>query len=189
MNHDFEIRSPQFPYDMSAWCAEKSSNVGEAVSHALDLLDQCDILDGNTREMLRFYLGSSLYDISKLMAFSTGSEWPVDDARDVQDHGYEGYQPIAVKFGILNQTEAAAKLSRLETFSDTLSKLLWGDRSPNRTFIHELLKRTKLDAPIVEKTAKTIELVTMGQLDWKDFYLIMDAELKKLNLNVSIRCE
>ena len=178
---DFEIRTPQSPFDMSAWCAEKSSNVGKCVSKAVDLLAQSDCLDDDQRELLLHYLRSSLYDISKLMSFSTGTEWSTADARDAQENGYEGYQRLAVKYGILHQTDANANLSRVNSFCDELSKLLWGDRSPNRTFVHDLLSRTTIEHAIVQKTAKTIELVTQGLLEWKDFCIIMDTELRELD--------
>jgi hypothetical protein len=182
MNNDYKITSTDRPFNMSAWCAEKSSKVGESVSKALDLVVQSTTLDAQTKEQLEIFLGGALYDISKLMSFSVGSEWSVPDARDIQNNGFEGYHRIAAKYGIIDASPGESPQARLETFCDSLSRLLSGTRSPNRTLVHELLSQTTLDHPIVEQTTRLIELVTMGQMQWPEFCTVLDASIHALNL-------
>ena len=74
-----------------------------------------------------------------------------------------------------------ADFALLVPFCDSLSRLLSGTRSPNRTLVHVLLNRTTLDHPIVEQTTRLIELVTMGQMQWPEFCTVLDASIHALN--------
>jgi hypothetical protein len=170
----------------SGWMAEKSSNAADHVSNALDIILQSQTLDGATKELVENLLSGALYDISKLMASSVGCNWTAADAHDMQDNGQEGFKRVASNYGISctfnGMVGEVPPEIRLESFADSLSRLLAGPRSPNRTFVHELLNRTTLDHPIVEQTARLIELVTNGQMQWPEFCTILDSSIHALNL-------
>jgi hypothetical protein len=169
--------NPEF---MNTWAIEKASNVVKFLSKARDILSNHD-LSKEELEHAESCVSFAIWDASKILSYVTGKEWSVSDVRDIQEHGYEGYERVAAKYGIIYRTEEQQRVSLIEGFTDALSKLLVGDRA-NRTLVHELLNNTSLKHPIVEKTAKVVELVTQGQLDWKDFCRIMDAEIEELNL-------
>ncbi len=172
MTNDHEVRSSRFPYDMSSWCAEKTANVGRDIAHLITLVDRTD-LDYNTKENLRLHLSSAAGDISKLMSFSTGANWSVDDGRAIQSDGIQGYEEVAVKYGLLNKSADECTITSLQKFLDELSLLVGGDQYPNRTFIHELLRRSDVKHPIFQTASDAIEKVTMREMQWQDFQKLM----------------
>lgn len=176
MNEKHEIRSPLFGHNMAGWCAEKSSHVLQDASRMLDMLAESG-MDEKTREMFRLHLECIAWDASKLVSFATGADWTPDDARAVQTRGYEGYQEVAVRFGILDQTDKQRELTRLSSFIAAVEPLVKGPKAPNRTFIHELLGRTSLKHPLVTIIADKVELVTMNDLRWESFQEIALKEI------------
>jgi hypothetical protein len=175
-----EIRSSLYQHDMSGWCAEKSSNVLQYAARMLDLLNK-STMEERTKEDFRLHLESIAWDASKLVGFAMGAEWTPDDARAVQSRGYEGYQEVAVRFGILGQTDEQRdkqhELTRINTFIAKVEPLVKGEKAPNRTFIHELLERTTLKHPLVSLIEDKIEQVTMNDLKWEEFQKIALKEI------------
>jgi len=165
---------------MSAWCTEKSSNIAQDISRLIDMVEKDNHLPKDTKEYMKLLLDGCAWDASKLMAFSTGAKWNVNDGRSIQQEGYEGYQEVAVKYGILDQTDHQKEICRIATFVDELEFLRKGDYSPNRTMIHELLSRTTLRHKFIDEVSDLIEQVTMGELEWPLFQRLIKDRIKRV---------
>lgn len=172
----FEVRSSHFPYEMSGWCSEKSGKVAEYIARLIEMI-QTSALSDDERERFRFLLGCAAWDATKLMSFATGSDWSPDDARQLQTEGFAGYQEVAVRYGIIRETDKQRGIRKLNEFLREVEPLVRGQQAPNRTLIHELLGRTQIKHPFVTMVADEIEKVTMDRHPWTSFQKAILAEM------------
>lgn len=153
------------------------SSVGTSLLVTIRQLNFEDIiLNLGLRQELRFRLEIIAANATKLLSFSRGADWSLEDARQIQVAGYNGYQEVAVKYGILNQTDKQRERNQLLSFITELEHLIGGEQA-NRTLIHELLRRTNVKDPLISTVADRIEQVTMGTLNWAVFQQSIRQEI------------
>lgn len=158
--------SPRFPFDMSGWCEEKATHVVEGLARLVDYLRDRDEIDCEAVEVA---LGAVLLDATKILSFASGGDWSLEDRDTIMDRGYEGYEDVAVKYGVLQETRGQRHIREVKEFAQQFRSLIEGPRAPNRTMLHELLARTRIDDPLVAKLVDLTEQVTMGKIDWLTF--------------------
>lgn len=180
MQDDFEIRSSAFPYNMSGWCTEKSDCVVSHLARFVDELRQNDTLTESQKDDLCFHLYAALHDATKMMAFSCGANWSAGSPDLVIQEGYAGYEKVAVKYGLLEETSLSKQAKRRRTFLSELDSLLNGPRYPGRTLIHEKLASCGERGPIIEHLSQLAEGVTMGETDWDEFVVQAKPLLEQL---------
>lgn len=181
------ISSTDFPYDMSAWCIEKSSGVLKDIVESLEYFEKVkDDLPNSIKEDLYYRLSSPINNITKVVAFSCGAEWSTDDPDLILKGGYDGYELVAYKYGLIKATkeqikqkEEEVKIGYFQFFLLELEKLISGGQANNRTLIHVLLDKTRSKDPYVEEVRELIEEVTMGRLDWVTFQQKTQSGIKK----------
>jgi hypothetical protein len=117
-----------------------------------------------------------LWDLTKIYSSANGAHWDADDRDLILNYLYEGLEELQVKYGILNKTKKQEKQESYENFITRLKELLNGERSPNRTFLHELFNsnRTVIDINTIQgrmliRIENELEDVTQGDLSWEDF--------------------
>lgn len=177
MTRKYEIMSSQEPYDMAHWCEEKSTNVTKNLSHLIDSINLNVNLPKDEKERLLDYIYNALWDATKLLAFSTGANWHTDDRDIIFNNGYEGYEEIAVRYGILESTKKAEINNSLDSIVNELRTLLDGQRS-NRTIIHELLDKSPLKNPMIDSVKTYTESVSLGELSWSEYNILVKALFK-----------
>ncbi|MDR0604749.1 MAG: hypothetical protein LBG80_10640, partial [Bacteroidales bacterium] len=126
-----------------------------------------------------------LWDLTKIYGFSNGAKWDPSDRDLVLDKLDDGLEKLQVKYGLLDKTKKqeqrekqAQRQEQYNTFINEIKHLLSGERSPNRTFLHELFEnnRNVIDKNTVQGSILSIienelENVTDGVLEWSDFVI------------------
>lgn len=165
------ITSSKFSHDMGPWCEEKSTFVVRSLASLVDIArkdeeDQSLGISEKLEERLSI-LSSALWDATKIMAFACGADWQPSHRDLVFEKGFEGYEELAVSYGVLRETSKRRRIRRIHEFVAEYKPLLEGPVSPNRTLIHELLYRCEVSHPLLEQIADLTENVTMGEMEWK----------------------
>lgn len=151
--------------DMKHWAMEKSSHAVEAMVKAVDALRRSEVDDEHI-DTARFLLENGMYDAIKILSFCCEAKFSPSDAQLVRSEGWRGYEVVAVKYGLLDETTTDTKIRRLTRFIESVRQNLQKSRADGRREIHELLISCNLDyAPIAEISDLTEDL-TMGTLDW-----------------------
>lgn len=193
MSREFEIHSSNFKHNMAAWCEEKSEYVIIGLARIVDLVKSQKDLPPEFQEELQSFLSPILWDVTKIFAFSCGAEWSTADSGLIFDNGYAGYEELAVKYGLLDETseskrmrEISLKKRELSLFLNKFFELLEGDKSPNRTLIHELLASCKIKHVMITQLSNLIEQVTMGELTWEKFIPSAKSLLNELAKELNV---
>jgi len=165
MGQQPSMTSPRFQFDMADWCVEKAAHVVDQLARLLDDVrgdrDERDSVVENA-------IGMALWNATKVLAFASGGEWSPGDRDTIMEAGYKGYENVAVKYGVLDETEAQSQARKIREFEASFRDLVVGPRSPNRKLLHVLLTRCGLSHPLIERLADLLEEVTMGRLEWDD---------------------
>lgn len=181
MQSEFEIRSSDSTYNMSAWCTEKALNVVEALARLVDAQKSNKTA---SPEIVSNNLYAALWDATKLLSFSCGAKWSPSDRDVIFEDGIDGLEKVKIRYGL-----PSSVLSRIESTKTLIvlsSELLVSERSVNRTSLHELLdKYGHLTHPILESVRDKLEKVTMGEMEWQTFTTLALEELKELNAVVA----
>jgi hypothetical protein len=179
MTETHEIRSPEFSHNMAGWCSEKSGHIVRDVARIIDLVKNSQI-DSHTKEMLEGHLDSVAWDSTKLLSFATGAAWEPKHARAIRNHGFSGYEAVALEYGCIRETERQSQMRDVLAFLDHVSPLIAGEQVPNRTLLHELLRETDLQHKIISLIADSVEKVTMRDMKWHDFQQQIQPEIAAL---------
>jgi|GEM_PF-2476904 hypothetical protein len=161
MDQSFEIRSSVFPHDMSRWCSEKMSSVVLALARIAEVGSDQTVASEATSQAIRDELCSALYDATKMLAFSCGAQWEPSDRDMILENGVLGYQELQARYG--------QRAFSLVDFINRFRELLAGERSPNRTLMHDLLSRASFEEPLLRTLEDELDRVTMGEADWEEF--------------------
>jgi hypothetical protein len=169
-----EVRSEDFPWDMSGWCEEKAETTVEDLAMIADLLKRTDLPSDFVKEA-RGQLWSALKNATKVLSFVAGVEWSPADRDLVAEGGNDGFKALAVKYGLRASDEELLRGAFTE-IQRGLAPLLKADVRANRTRIHVVLLEakqsrwiTKSHAKLLEELAEMIERVTQGQDSWDEF--------------------
>lgn len=173
MDNRIEIRSSAFQHDMAPWCVEKASTVVRELARIAELVNAQESVSEELREEMLLSLYPALWDATKILAFSCGTDWNPTD-RDVLLKGGElAFEELQVKYGLLRETSAQKRdqkrICDIEEFISAFRELLSGDRSPNRTLMHELISRTCIKEPLIDALGEKLDRVTMGIVEWPTF--------------------
>jgi hypothetical protein len=194
MKNEFpKIISDQFPHDMSPWLTEKSENALKAVIELKKLLKgniplkKC--FEGNSlapyevqnltfEDEVNEAFQAILWDLTKIYGFSNGADWEPSDRDLILDKLDGGLEELQVKYGLLDKTQRQIQKEQHNDFINELKRLLSGERSPNRTFLHELfennrniLDKNTIQGRIFINIENELENVTEGVLEWSDFVI------------------
>lgn len=153
------ITSPNHEWEMSSWCVEKANQLVRDLAYAIN---------SDERSECRNNLSAALYNATKLLAFITGCDWSPNDVDTIAQHGSDGYEEIAVKYGILERTQKQQMKLNQQQGIERLRELISGPVSPSRTLCHELLLLLP-DTPVFSEFADSLERVTIGSMQWADF--------------------
>ncbi|MBO9539728.1 hypothetical protein J7643_03950 [bacterium] len=164
----FELHSPEFQFDMSSWCIEKTSDQVRDVRYIQRLLDRTPDLPVAFKEQLMSHLGHLMWSSTKLLAFSCGGEWGTDDARTALEEE-EGLDLLLVKYGLRDETSKQEEARLLRELLADVRTLLDGPRVPNLRELHDLLDDWFEDSDIVEQLREWEDEVQMGALSWEEF--------------------
>lgn len=173
MANSVEIRSSAFPYDMSSWCVEKTSDIVQELVKIASLVNARETMSNELREEVLSSVSCALWDATKMLAFSCGEPWEPSDRTRLLGGDELAFEELKVKYGLLTETSAQqAKRRRIHDMTEFISScrvLLNGERSPNRTLLHALIRRTYITEPLIDTLDEMLENVTMGQTDWRSF--------------------
>lgn len=164
----FEVRSSQFPYDMSPWCTEKAERAAEALARLGTTLRAIPVSTEKRDDALS-ELQWAAYNVTKLLAFSCGADWKPEHASWIVSEGHAGYEKVAVSYGLLPETSAQRRARRLMVFTEATKELLDAPPVPGRTLLHEQLEGFRENSVALEALKQRLELVTSGALSWADF--------------------
>jgi hypothetical protein len=193
MPSEMRTTSPHFPHDMTPWCHEKMRNVVSSLAHHVQALRELEKIlgpiqaetPGSDYQINAWEgLGSALYDATKVFSYFCEAPWATTDRDLIIEKGYEGYEELAVKYGVLQKTTRQRDEENYLEFMKRLRVLLKGPRSPNRTELHELIRMHPKSSQhkTIQAISDSLEEVTMGRLDWDTFtatsiHLLDDASL------------
>lgn len=101
---------------------------------------------------------------------------------EISDEEYKEYRTfVKATVEFANQKEF-----QMAEYIDKIDLLVAGERTPNRTFMHELLTKCKRvrnpnlhDSKLISKLKKEIEEVTNGAVDWFSFQKLCKKEIEK----------
>lgn len=163
MQEDHEISATGYQHNMASWCSEKSETVLRAISETLRIAMQEPRSD--RMEDIIEALRPAIFNATKLLSFSTGAQWSIEDVAAVRDRGLDGLESVLGKYGVLVQTSRQRLIQRDKEIVD----LLVGDPHPSRTLLHEMIASMGRRDPKIEHLSERLEQVTMGKLSWADF--------------------
>lgn len=164
----FELRSPEFLHDMSAWCIEKSTALLQDALYIKRELGRASDLPEGTKEQIMLHLSHLAWNGTKLLAFSGGGEWGTDDARTVLEEE-EGLDLVLVKYGLRDETSGQEAARLLREFLRDIRELLEGPRVPNLGELHALLHESWDGGDVAEQLVAWEDEVQMGILSWEEF--------------------
>lgn len=186
MKKENEIRSSRFPYDMAPWCIQKMSRVVEELARIVEIVNDKESITEEIREEMLFSLYPAIYDATKMLSFSCGAEWSHTDRDILLKGGDLAFEELQVKYGLIDETQDKdrKRINDINEFISVCRGFLQENRSPNRTFIHELLGRTRIKEPLIDCLGDKLERVTMGEIEWSEFVskalvLLSDIERKQ----------
>lgn len=171
------ITSSHFRYDMGPWLIEKTARVVKSLSENLDLAKMSSNLQ--LENQIRAVLNDTLHDLTKILSFASGGDWSPNDQELILSHGVTGYERIAIKYGIIDESYVTND-KRFEIFTTKFQEYISGDVSSNRTLIHELLVECNLKHKIIDRISMLIDDVSMGNRKWIDFTAEASELLKEL---------
>ncbi|MFP3043374.1 hypothetical protein LQZ19_16290 [Treponema primitia] len=203
MDDDFPIiKSEQFPHDMGPWLMEKSENALKAVIELQKLLagniPNVKRFDGNPlapydiqnltlKDEVNETLQAVLWDLTKIYAFSNGTVWDPSDRDLVLEKLDEGLEELQVKYGLLEKTKKQKHREQYTMFINKIEQLLNGERSPNRTLLHELfdnnrniIDKNTVKGRFLNSIEDELDMVTNGLLEWPEFVIKTKDYLTKL---------
>lgn len=164
----FELHTPEFQFDMSAWCIEKTSDQIKDVLYIKRALEKTPDLPEAFKEEVMSHLGHLMWNGTKLLAFSCGGEWGTDDAKTALEED-EGLDVLLVKYGLRDETSKQEDARLLREYLADVRPLLDGPRVPNLRTLHELLDDWFEDTDVVEQLREWEDEVQMGALSWEEF--------------------
>jgi hypothetical protein len=170
--------SPDYPFDMTSWCQQKSSQAIRSLAYHAGYLIELEKSGLKTEIDLYAGLSEALYDITKIFAYFHQAKWSPSDRELILQRGYEGFEELEVKYGLREMTSNQNEAEQFRHFKETLEKLLCGSKSPNRTELHVLFRnhpKFASEKPFIE-ISNDLEAVTMGKETWETF----TASAKKL---------
>lgn len=179
-----EIRSSQFPYDMSAWLVEKSQFILEWLVRLYEDFRKKDDLPEGLMDNLTDWLAPVFYDATKILSFASGGKWSPDDREIILEKGVVGLEEILVKYELLRETTEdrlrRKTYEKIQSFVEHLKELLGEPRDTARTQIHELLFKEGFDNSIVNEISDLTEKVTMGELHWDEYVHLVKNLVRQL---------
>ncbi len=147
------------------WIEEKLTHSVAFTATTYDWLRQTDTMT----EEVDFSLGTSLSYAINVLALLCGATFERQDVDLVRLEGKRGFDQLLVKYRDPDLFKANRRYYHLTPFAAEARRFLDGDRSPNRTLMHELLEGMRFDAPVIERLKQLTEKVTMGQLEWIEY--------------------
>lgn len=186
-----EIRSSEYPWDMSGWCAEKSENVVWALARLSEAVKKGRDLDENLREGIEFFVHSALHDATKLLSFAAGAPWDPDHRDLVVEFGVRGYEELLVLYGLMDETtedrEEREWYASLDQRDKELSDLAYRvrglvdqARGEARVPLFELVHSCAHDVGEVHTMREWTEAVSQGEVDWVAYTAVMRREAQAL---------
>jgi hypothetical protein len=165
-----EIRSSQYPYEMSAWLSEKIEHVAEELGYLHDSFQEKypDLLkDEDVIEI--FY--PLLYDLSKILSFAEGTEWRYPEIKKDATI-YEIFKANGLgKFTKLGREEIALEVhvKAVKQFLIRWKDLIAGSKAESRTLLHELFMSKGFNDSRADSVEELLYQVSDGQLSWEQF--------------------
>jgi hypothetical protein len=193
-----KIMSEQYPHPMGGWLWEKSEQA------IFELVEMAKKLKGNLpdirpyekagdystlAELVDQDLSAALFDLTKILAFSTGAKWEGTDSITILDDLDNGFEEVQKKYGLIDKThkeekqeqeqaEAAEKKQRYDEFTAKLKAIL--TEADNRTLLFDLFDRYNdlISAPpkepmgirfAFELLRERVKVLDMGKIDWPTF--------------------
>ncbi len=147
------------------WIEEKLTHSVAFTARAYDWLRHTDTMTEEIDESL----GISLSYAIDVLALLCGATFDRQDVDLVRLEGKRGFDQLLVKYRDPDLYTANRRYHHVAPFAAEARRLLDGDRSPNRTLMHELLEKMRFDAPAIERMKQLTEKVTMGQLEWSEY--------------------
>lgn len=100
MEKDFEVMSSNFHHNMAGWCTEKSENVVKCLNDILNLIKNETKDSDKLREEIEYYVGTALWDATKMLSFSCGAKWDTSDRDLIMEKGKTGFNELMIKYGL-----------------------------------------------------------------------------------------
>lgn len=181
-----EIHSSERRFDMAPWLEEKADDAVCSLGRAIDAVRAISESTPEASEQLESLLDSlwgAAVQTTKIHSFAVGSHWAREDAKAVFDSGFQGYLDVGRRWGTFGRCTGSLPVQRRELatheFASELDELIKGERSPNRTRIHELIRHARSNGLQVEKFEDLVESVTMGRVEWPEFQVLAASELER----------
>lgn len=179
MDEDIVMQSASYPYNMAGWCVEKSSTAVEDLARTIDFLKTTSLSKAEREEAERL-LGASLYNSTKVLSFACGAEWKVSDSQVIVDKGYEGWEEVAVRYGLVESTRAGRRARALLSVLKRLEEVLRMEQVQRRTLAHEVLAAFREEDPGIESLREALENVTFGRMKWDEFASLAARQIDQL---------
>jgi len=170
-DHQIRVRASGFRHNMAAWCEEKSHRIVRSLAEMVELLSATPDLPEDVARRSRVELSHALWNSTKLLSFFRGAEWSTEDARRVMDGGVQGYEQLAVSYGLIPDPAEETRARFAEFTSEALAALDLG-RSDGRQAIQALLLGAPKD-PRVEQIRDATDDLAMGNTSWEDYVSLL----------------
>ncbi len=180
-----KITTTDSDLDMTSWCQEKASSVVERAAIAVDKLRAVSTLSEAERSAVLNPIGTMLWDATKLMAFSAGTEWETTDRDLIVEKGQEGFEELARRYGIETRAgmQEAVLQHSIEELASTIEGALKEERWAGRPKIHEVLGRSRISRETLEPLEELTDRLPMGEVEWPADYAEMQTLLAELRAN------
>jgi len=178
-----EIRSSGSPHDMTDWCIERTAHVVKYLADAFDSLGLAlAVTPSDDLARLEISIRAALRNAVKELAFVCGTSWTEADIVTIANDGRDGYERVAVRFGLMKETRAERRSVEYGLFCARLSDLIAKPTAPNRTVVNAAFSelpthiRDRQDfRAIREKTDQLLE----GICDWTAYRSLVRSILEQ----------
>jgi hypothetical protein len=188
-----KIMSEQYPYDMGPWLCEKSEHGLKAlVEIRKDLLKIAnnDTIEKDIKDWLNYNLSYTMFQLTKIYAFSNGADWNPADEDILFDKLDNGLEELQVKYGLREKTTEQVETENYADFISKLKEYVEMEQDPGRSLLQghldnhtSYIEDHTWNGFFLRKIEKLAYKVANGELDWSDFI----SQAKKLVSDIDVK--
>ena len=147
------------------WLLEKSGKALESLAQLVDFIRDDEGVAPSSRPVVIGQIADAASNVAKIMSSASGaSNWTIDDASILVEHGTAGYRYLAAKY----RGRGDGYTLGWQDYWERLEQLIETGYTA-RSQIYQLTRLTLTKDSRFPTIGDAVELLMMGDLSWEDF--------------------
>ena len=166
------------------WLLEKSEKALETLARLIESVRQDQGITSNSKEGILSSMTEAAWNITIIMSSAAGSsDWSVNDARMLSDHGLAGYRYLAAKY----KGRGERYILGWDNYWKHLKSLIeWG--YTQRSEIYQMARFTLANDSRFERISEVVESLMMGEVSW-DRFIELSVEIGREPINRQVKAK